>query len=338
MRIANTTFTVLPVNETGQIKPQPNSEQPTWRPGQILEATVTSLKDDQVVLEMNGRQVMAQSRLGLQEGQKLLLHVTATSPQVQMQTLGLNSANPQGAMLQLLATGWDLSALLRQFQTRGEAEKTPLFETIRNALNTFMGGLDEPGEKVDGSVLATLLRSLGVAHLKHGEATINLRQVLKQMTGDVVDSEGRLSDIAGDLLQGLDMTHQFNLQLLPEGALLLPLPLPFLKQGYLFLENTDEGSNGQTESPNKLSLFLNLEKLGEIRIDMLWDMEELLIKFTCEKTQASLELSESGEDLRQALQFRPPREILFTTGKPHPEEELMERLTGDLRGLINTRI
>ena len=112
----------------------------------------------------------------------------------------------------------------------------------------------------------------------------------------------------------------------------------FLKQGYLLLENTDEGSNGQTESPNKLSLFLNLEKLGEIRIDMLWDMEELLIKFTCEKTQASLELSESGEDLRQALQFRPPREILFTTGKPHPEEELMERLTGDLRGLINTRI
>ncbi|MGE4543760.1 MAG: hypothetical protein AB7D06_06610 [Pedobacter sp.] len=338
MKITDATFTVLPVSGTGQIKPQPGGEQPTWRPGQILQATVTSLKDDQVMLEMHGRQVTARSQLGLQEGQKLLLHVTATSPQVQLQTLGLNAANPQGALLQLLATGWDLPALLREFQACGETGKNPLFATIRDALKTFMGGLDEAGDNVEGSVLATLLRSLGVAHLKHGDATVNLRQVLTQMAGEEVDREGRLSDIAGNLLQGLDMAHQLNLQLLPEGALLLPLPLPFLKQGYLLLENTDESSHGQTESPNKLSLFLSLEKLGEIRIDMLWDMEELLIKFTCEKTQTSQKLSESGEDLRQALHFRPPREILFTTGRPHPEEELMERLTGDLRGLINTRI
>jgi len=338
MKIADKTFTVLPVSETGQIKPQPNSEQPTWRPGQILQASVTSLKDDQVMLKMNGQQVMARSQLGLQEGQKLLLHVTATTPHIQMQTLGLNSASPQGALLQLLATGWDLPALLREFQTPGGAEKNPLLATIRDALKTFMGGLDEAGENVEGSVLATLLRSLGVAHLKHGDTTVNLRQMLTQMASDGVDGEGRLSDIADNLLQGLDMTHQFNLQLIPEGALLLPLPLPFLKHGYLLLENTDERSHGQTESPNKLSLFLSLENLGDIRIDMLWDMQELLIKFTCEQTQARQTLSEFGEELRQALYFRPPREILFTTGKPHAEEELMERLTGDLRGLINTRI
>jgi hypothetical protein len=337
MKITDATFTVLPVSGTGQIKPQPGGEQPTWRPGQILQATVTSLKDDQVMLEMNGRQVTARSQLGLQEGQKLLLHVTATSPQVQMQTLGLNAANPQGALLQLLATGWDLPALLREFQTPGGKEN-PLFATIRDALKTFMEGLDAEDGKTEGSVLATLLKNLGVAQLKHGDTSVNLRQLLTQLTGDGVEGEGRLSDIAANLLQGLDMTHQLNLQLLPEGALLLPLPLPFLKQGYLLLENTDESSHGQTESPNKLSLFLSLEKLGEIRIDMLWDMEELLIKFTCEKTQTSQKLSESGEDLRQALHFRPPHEILFTTGRPHPEEELMERLTGDLRGLINTRI
>ena len=193
MKIADTTFTVLPVNETGPIKPQPNSEQPTWRPGQILQASVTSLKDDQVMLEMNGRQVMARSQLGLQEGQKLLLHVTATSPHIQMQTLGLNSANPQGSLLQLLSTGWDLSALLREFQTPGGTEKNPLLATIRDALNTFMGGLDEAVENVEGSVLATLLRSLGVAHLKHGDATVNLRQLLTQMADDGVNGEGRFS-------------------------------------------------------------------------------------------------------------------------------------------------
>ena len=125
MKIADKTFTVLPVSETGQIKPQPNSEQPTWRPGQILQASVTSLKDDQIMLKMNGQQVMARSQLGLQEGQKLLLHVTAITPHIQMQTLGLNSANPQGALLQLLATGWDLPALLREFQTPVGAEKKP---------------------------------------------------------------------------------------------------------------------------------------------------------------------------------------------------------------------
>lgn len=336
MRIADATFTVLPVSETGQIKPQPNSEQPTWRPGQILQASVVSLKDDQVMLEMNGRQVMARSQLGLQEGQKLLLHVTATSPYIQLQTLGLNSANPQGALLQLLATGWDLSALLREFQTSGATAKNPLFTTIRDALKTFMAGLDETDENVEGSVLATLLRSLGVADLKDEETTVSLRQVLTQLAGN--DDEGCLPDMADKLMKGLEMTHQFNLQLLPEGALLLPLPLPFLKQGFLLLENTKEESHGQTESPNKLSLFLSLENLGEMRIDMLWDADELLIKFTCEKTQTHQQLSEFSDELRQALHFRPPREIIFTTGKTHPEEELIERLAGDQHGFVNTRI
>lgn len=338
MKITDTTFTVLPVSTTGQIKPQPNNEQPTWRPGQILQATVTSLKDDQVMLEMNGRQVMARSQLGLREGQQLLLHVTATTPQVQLQTLGLNSGNPQAALLQLLATGWDLPAALQQLQTRGDAAKKPLFDTIRNALQSFMGNLDEPGGNVDGSALAILLRSLGVAQLKHGDPSDTLRQLLTQMADHEVHNESRLSGPEDALLQGLKITHQFNLQLLPEGALLLPLPLPFLKQGFLLIENTTEDPHKQPGAPKKLSLFLSLEKLGEIRIDMLWDRDELLIKFTCEKMQTSEKLSAFGEDLRQALHFRPPREILFTTGKTHPEEELMNRLAPDLPGAVNTRI
>jgi hypothetical protein len=251
--------------------------------------------------------------------------------------LGLNSAKPQGALLQLLASGWDLSAVLREFQTPGGKEN-PLFATIRDALKTFMEGVDAGDEKMEGSVLATLLKSLGVAHLKHGDASVNLRQVLSQMAGNGVEGEGRLSDNADNLLQGLDMAHRFNLQLLPEGALLLPLPLPFLKQGFVLLENTNDESQEQTGPPNKLSLFLNLENLGEMRIDMLWDKDELLIKFTCEKTQAHQQLSRFSEELRQALDFRPPREILFTTGKTHPEEELIERLAGDRHGFVNTRI
>jgi hypothetical protein len=338
MKITDATFTVLPVSGTGQIKTQPNSEQPSWRPGQILQATVTSFKNDQVMLEMDGRQIMARSQLGLRKGQRLLLHVTATTPQVQMQTLGLNSANSQGALLQLLAAGWDLPALLQQLQNRGETAKSPLFDTIRNALKSFMGGLEEPEEYAEGSVLATLLGSLGVARLKHGNASDTLRQVLAQMARDEVNHEDGFAGLADKLLQGLELTHQLNLQLLPEGALLLPLPLPFLKQGFLLIENSAEGPNGPPELPKKLSLFLSLENLGEIRVDMLWDRDDLLIKFTCEDTQTREKLSALGEDLRQALHFRPPREILFTTGSTHPEEELIERLGGDPCGFVNTRI
>lgn len=336
MKINNATFTVLPVSEAGQAKPQPNNADPSWRPGQILQATVMALKDGQVTLQMNGRMVAARSTLGLREGQQLLLHVTTSSGEVQLQPLGLNPESQHKALLQLLAVGWKLPALCRQLQTQEHRGKTPSLDPISKALKMFMAGMDVSTGKVDGQILATLLESLGVIRPKHGRPSANLSQALTLAIEEGIDAEDRTAECATDVLQGLDMTRLFNLQGEAEGVMLLPLPLPFLSQGFLLVEDRDDRS--EALASKKLRIYLKLEKLGEIRIDMLWDRKKLRIKFTCDKSKTSQMLSGFSEELCQTLHFEPSPEILFTTGKTHSEEDLMALLGNETHRFVNTRI
>lgn len=338
MKITDATFTVRPVSSAGQAGPQPDTGQPSWRPGQILQATVTSAGDGLVTLDMNGRQFAAQDRLGLREGQQLLLHVAATSPQVQLQTLGLNTENPQNIFLQVFGAGWDLPALLRQIQDRRDTGKNPLFDLMRDAMKAFMAGLEDPATAADATALAALLQRLGVARLKQEDPSGTLRQALLGGKGDEPRDEEPSSELLDSLARSLETLRRLNLQLQPEGSVLLPLPLPFLKQGFLLIGDAAEETGSDSASSRKICLQLSLENLGELRVDMLWDQAELLIKFTCENNEANRKLSESGEELRQALHFRPPREIIFTTGNPRSENSLLEQLGAQPSGFVNTRI
>ncbi|MDK2847802.1 MAG: hypothetical protein PWP34_1155 [Desulfuromonadales bacterium] len=325
MKISDATFTVQPVSETANARPQPNNEQPTWKPGQVLEATVIGTNDGEVTLEMDGRQVMAHSRLALRAGQQLRVHVTTTSGEIQLQALGLNPGNRQEELLQLLGAAWKLPDLMRRIQTR-DTSQAPL-ATIRNLLDTFMNSLENPGKGVNVAALTDLLECFGMAGRKSDEMPTKLEQTLKAL----------LPERADEILQGLNLARQYNLQLLFEGITLLPLPLPFLEHGFLFAEQPSDKEDG-SPAPTKLSLYLSLEKLGDMRVDMLWEEEDFLIKFTCEKPEALRELSAFVKELKQMLHFTPLREILFTAGKIRPDEMLMEYLGKELQGLVNTRI
>jgi hypothetical protein len=325
MKISDATFTVQPVSETGNARPQPNNEQPPWKPGQVLEATVIGINDGEVALEMDGRQVMAHSRLALRAGQQLRVHVTTTSGEMQLQALGLNPGNQQEDLLQLLGAAWKLPDLMRRIKTR-DTSQTPLV-TIRNLLETFMNSLENPGKGVNVAALTDLLGCFGMAGRKSDDMSTKLEQTLKAL----------LPERADEILQGLNLTRQYNLQLLPEGIMLLPLPLPFLEHGFLFAEQPSDKEDG-SPAPTKLSLYLSLEKLGDMRVDMLWEEGDFLIKFTCEKPEGLRELSAFVKELKQMLHFTRLREILFTAGQIRPDEMLMEYLGKELQGLVNTRI
>ncbi|ABA88355.1 FliK domain protein [Syntrophotalea carbinolica DSM 2380] len=337
MKINDATFTVLPVSGTGQAKPQPDDTS-VWRPGQILRATVMALKDGQVTLQMSGRTVAARSTLGLREGQQLLLHVTSSAGEVQLQPLGLNPENQHKALLQLLDAGWKLPALARHLQSRDHREKNPLLDPFGKALKMFMEGVEGSTGKVDGNILTTLLESLGVIRLKHDQPPANLSQTLTLLFEEGIDGKDAATERATDALQGLDMIRHFNLQREAEGIALLPLPLPFIEQGFLLVEDCGERPEAESNASKKLSIFLSLERLGELRIDMLWDADKLRIKFTCDKPKTSRMLSAFSEELCQALHFGPSPEILFTTGKTRPEEDFMAHLGNDTHGFVNTRI
>lgn len=325
MKINDTVSAVRPATEAGKACQQGHNDQPRWKPGQILQAEVTETRNGKVALQINGREIMAQSQLGLRKGQQLLLHVTTTSGEIQLQTLGLNSGNRQETFLQLLGAGWKLPDLMRKILSR-EGQETPI-ASLREALNSFIATLDDPTGKVDGSALAALFRRLGFVKLKQEEKTADLRQALKA-----------LFDGGEEILPGLDMTRQYNLQLLPEGIMMLPFPLPFLEQGFMVTEQPPEEEDEHCDTPTKVRLFLSLEQLGDIRVDMLWDKEELLIKFTCEKSETLQKLSDFSQELKQMLHFMPLQEVIFTAGQVRTEETLMGYLGSGADGFVNTRI
>lgn len=337
MKITEAPFSVRPVSPTGHSKPQPGGEQPAWRPGQILRATVSSVQDGRVTLDMNGRQFVAHSRLGLQEGQQLLLHVAALSPQVELQTLGLNQEIPQNTILQILNAGWDLPALLRHIQARRDAAGSG-FDPLCNALKAFIAAMKGPATETSGPALAALLNNLGVVRLTSEDAPGTLREALARSGAEDADGEEVPLRLLDNLRQGLETIGRLNHQLLQEGAMVLPLPLPFLKQGFLFIEDSGDKRKGEIGSPKKICLHLEMEKLGEMRIDMLWDEKELCIRFTCESAAASRLLSEADDELRQALQDTSLGEIVFAIGSPRPEGDLLKHLGEPSSGFVNTRI
>jgi len=338
MKITDATITVLPVSAPEQTKSQTDRQRPALRPGQLIRATVMEQRGQQLTLDMEGHSVTARSDLGVREGQQLLLHVTATSPQIQLQTLGLNTSGQPAAILQLLGAGWDLPSLLRRLQAHKSFKNSPLPDGVRTALQIFTEGPEGASGHIDGSTLSTLLKNLGVNPFEDDGQGGSLRQALALIAGEDPEKDPGLTEIAGRLLQGLDSTLQCNLRSSPGGTLVFPLPLPFLEKGFLVIEHPPGEGGGTTETPAKLSLFLNLKNLGEMRVDMLMDGEELRIKFTCDTEEARRALSSNGEDLQAALRFKPPREVLFTTGDPRPQEELREHCGGEPSGFVNTRI
>ncbi|APG23803.1 flagellar hook-length control protein FliK [Syntrophotalea acetylenica] len=336
MKITDTTFTIAPVSANNRTRPSPDHQQPAWKPGQILQATVLARDGGQVLLDVQGQAVPARCALALQQGQQVLLHVTATAPQIRLQALGHNQASPTGATLQLLETGWQLPAFLRQMQNDGNAAKQRWPEVFQGALQTFMAGLETA--TADGTALSALLQNLGVARLRRGETSTSLMETIEQAVPADCQEDDSLAEWAAKLAQGLRMMQQFNLASETPGVTLLPLPLPFLQQGLLLIEYPVDAPREKPATPKKLSLFLDLENLGEMRVDMLLEKDDLWVRFTCQSEHASERLRACAAELKEALHLGSRREILFTTGNPRPEEKLENRCGEAIRGFVNTRI
>ncbi len=236
---------------------------------------------------------------------------------------------PEG-LLQLFSTGSLQSGLLTQSQTE--------------AITSSQGGAGSTENK-GGKLLQQLVNKIGLnleSMLAVGnkeEAVKTVKFALMELVQNLAE-QSHLAENGKHALNALEFFQLTQLQAARQGALVVPLPLPFLEQGYLVIEDYKDQSGKdwkEGEMPKHFSLFLKLAPLGNLKIDFLASGDGVYIRFNCESKEVANFLATFKDQLDNALTDTIVHGVSFTENGEDPLTAVLKRSRADTDSLINTK-
>ncbi len=160
-----------------------------------------------------------------------------------------------------------------------------------------------------GQLLQQLVDKLGL-NLESMLAAGNREEAVKTVKFALMElvqnfaAQNKLAESGKHALNTLEFFQLTQLQAVRHDALVVPLPLPFLEQGYLLVEDYKDQSGkdgGDREMPKHFSLFLKLAPLGNLKIDFLSSGDGLYIRFNSESKEVSDFLASFKDELNNAI-------------------------------------
>jgi hypothetical protein len=334
-----------------------SSRQGTARPdsqgtpplGEIIKATVLEARSgERYLLEIAGNRLLASSQASLTPGQQLQLQVISTAPQVELKIVSDVFSALAGRSLVLLGTTLDLSALFASLTKGSPGSSAPFSQLSTTSGSTLASFLPEGMQTIinsreGGEFLRNLFNRLGLnletllAQGSKNQAPLTLKAALLEIAHLFQHSE-RISDQVGKLLATLELYQLAQLQLGQERFLIFPLPLPFLDQGYVLVEQHGEDDGGQEGQPDEqhFSLHLSLTGLGHLRIVFLLNQEGLFIRFHLESQEKATFAAQFEQQLKDMLTAAPLVSVSFSDGAGDPAGELVRRLFPQEQTLLDT--
>ncbi len=168
-----------------------------------------------------------------------------------------------------------------------------------------------------------------------------VRQMGRWLEQEVTGAVDRARERTDDALRHLELWQMCRARLAEIGVDFLPLPLSFLEQGYLLARKHQgaDGGEGQADSARSwsLSLFLELEGLGPLQIDCLYQKQGLYLRFLCRDRESSGFLAAARGELAEALGHTPLLGASFAAGAEGPAQALIQRLIPAERHIFNAR-
>jgi hypothetical protein len=330
----------------GTGRPDSQAAPPT---GEILKAMVLEARSgERYLLEIAGNRLLASSQARLTPGQQLQLQVVSTQPQVELKIVSDVFSALSGRSLVLLGSTLDLSALLASLTRGGSEAGAPFSRLSATSGETLAAFLPQGMQAIinsreGGEFLRTLFDRLGLnleSLLAQGgkeQAGQTLKAALLEIAHLFQHSE-RISEQVGKLLATLELFQLAQLQLGQERFLIFPLPLPFLDQGYVLVEQQPEGENGGEGAAGEhhFSLHLSLTGLGHLRIVFLLNQEGLFIRFHLESKEKAAFVAGYEEQLKAALTGAPLVSVSFSDGADDPASELVRRLFPSKQTILDT--
>jgi hypothetical protein len=324
-----------------------SQEQQTPSQGQFLKALVLEAHgNNRFVLDIGGTRQPVRSETILSPGQTLKLQVVKTEPQIELQIVSSPLNQLQGRSLTLLGKNIDLASLFQGFQQHSPPPLETVSPTSRSVLESFFSlqqnGIDG---KEGGAVLKQLIDNLGLnleQLLARGEKTSAVL-TLKAALLDIAHSFKTASSIAETthkILATLELFQLAQIQIGNTTHLIFPLPLPFIEQGYLLIEQDDQksGGNDSAKSDSRFSLHLTVSDLGNLQIDFLQNLEGLFIRFRAGDQQKADFLETFSSELKKAITDIPLINLSFSGDAPDPIHDLVRQLVPAGNSILDTTV
>ena len=327
---------ILPVGSATSQSGNRGQQQLLSSQGQILKALVLeTLGENRFTLEIGAEKITARSEAPLAAGQQLRLEVVkAAGPQIELKIVGDTLAQYLGKSVTLLGKNIDLGALVNALRQQPTAPLAQLSPVTRNTIEQFFSlQQNDLLGKEGGDVLKQLISNLGLNLenlLARGEkdaAVKTLKAALLDVAQKFAKAEN-ISDTTNKLLTTIEVFQLAQLQLGNQAVFILPLPLAFIEQGYLLIENFKKNDSRDEQEPNesRFSLHLSLTDFGNLRIDFLRNQEGLFIRFHTDSKEKSEFLKTYGDELKSTISNTSVINISYSDDAKDPVGDLLRQL------------
>lgn len=347
MDTINPLSSILPVGSaSSQGRGRSHSQHPPVA-GQILKAVVLEANGNgRFVLDIGGNRLSANSQAALSPGQILQLQVTKTEPQIELKIVTDTLSRFVGRSLTLLGKNIDLSGLFAAMEKHVPPLLQQLTPTSRNVLEGFFALQQAPfGDKDGGAILKQLNNRLGLnlerllaAGDKDG-AIHTLKAALLEITHNFSAAE-HLAETTQKILTTLELFQIAQLHANSPTQQIFPLPLPFVEQGYLVVEQQEGNSdvNRQKEGESRFSLHLTMTDLGNLCIDFLQNPAGLYIRFHADTQEKADFIAAHSDELEAVITEPPLISLAFSGDASDPINELIRHLLPAGNSMLDTKV
>lgn len=314
--------------------------------GQLLKALVVEARgDNRFILDISGQRLTASSEAKLTVGQTLQLQVTKSEPTIELKIVAGTDTLLTGKSLSLLGKNIDLGALFAAMKGLTPPPLTLLSPLSRTTLEEFFTLQQRDLGDQGGATLKKLIDTLGI-NLEHllarGEkdaAKSTLKAALLEAV-QIFSSAEDLAETTQKLLTTLELFQLTQVQGGSSTQLIFPLPLPFVEQGYLLVDQEQQGKDGSGDTPgeSRFSLHLTMSDLGHLRIEFLRRQEGLFIRFFADSVDQARFLAEHEGELKTAIADTPLLGLSFSTGATDPVQDLLRRVVPQGQSLLDTKV
>lgn len=166
------------------------------------------------------------------------------------------------------------------------------------------------------------------------------REALSSLKLALLDHVQDLAPQEQEALHRLELFQVCRARLADQGQLFLPLPLAYIEEGFLLVEQNDTADHKADTADESvhMALYLRLSALGNVKIDILAEPGGLRLRVIGEDPQRVNFLESLSERLRGQLQQLPLRSLSFATGVETPTRELLKKLVPDSQRFFEARI
>lgn len=291
----------------------------TLRLNQVCSAQVIRQMSNGVELQLGHGRLQAKTKLPLDIGQLLELQVISLGDQIELKLLKKQDLGAQN-LLPLFRSGGLAETMQKLSGQASDEQGVPraFWTQVAHLLSRFEHSPED-------------LRGWDI------QSWSALIRRLKEKAFDDPSAQERMNDDGRAAPERqLNSLRFCQARLSENGLQILPLPLPFLEQGYVLLPD-EKNQQEQTSKGTMVSLHLELKHLGSLHIDLLLTKGALSLRFLCSNPKTTDLILEHAGLLQQGRFGHLIQNLNIATGGDHPIPTLLAKVLHSEEGMLRVK-